>query len=64
MTKAEENIIQRLDELFPDKNALTTMDVVKYTGLSIPTVKKKFGLGRSKTLDKMALATMLAEGAV
>lgn len=64
MTNTEANILKRLDELFPEKNALKIKDVVAYTGLSIPTVRNKFGLSKGKTIDKIALATKLAEGAV
>lgn len=54
-------IMDKLDAMFPDKNLLNMSDIAKYTGLSIPFVKKRFGLSRGKYLDKAKLASILAE---
>ena len=59
-----ELIIERLDSMFPDRNVLSMTDVKNYTGMSMPTVKKRFGLSKGDRIDKVRLATILAEGGV
>ena len=58
--EAIEAIVQKLDEMFPEKNLLNIKDISIYTGLSMPTVKRKFGLSRGNYLDKRVLAMKLA----
>lgn len=58
---AAETILAKLDEMFPDKQALQMKDVAQYMGVSSPTVKRMFGLGRGKYIDKITLAHKLAQ---
>ncbi len=53
-------IIVKLDEMFPKKNLLCCKDIAEYTGLSMPTVKKRYGLSRGVYIDKRVLAMKLA----
>lgn len=58
---AQETILAKLDEMFPGKTLLQMKDVAQYTGLSTPTVKRMFDLGRGKYIDKITLAYKLAK---
>lgn len=58
---AEEAILEKLNEMFPNKQALQMKDVAQYMGVSEPTVKRQFGLGKGKYIDKIALAYKLAK---
>ena len=57
-----EIILRRLDEMFPDKALLSKKDVSQYTGLSYPTIAKKFGLVGHGMIDKVLFAQKLSEG--
>ena len=54
-------ITEKLDKMFPDKNLLTMSELAKYTGLSMPYVKKKFNLARGKYIDKAKVVSILME---
>lgn len=56
-----ETILRRLDEMFPQKNLLSAADITRYTGLSIHTTLKMFGLSRGTWIDKAVLADKLCE---
>ena len=56
-------IVAKLDEMYPGKNLLNIKDISEYTGLSRPAVKKMFGLARGIYLDKIVVATTLADKA-
>ena len=58
---AADAILEKLNEMFPDKNALQMRDVARYMGVSEPTVKRLFGLGKGKYIDKITLAYKLAK---
>lgn len=53
-------IVAKLDEMFPERNLLNMTDISKYTGLSLPTIKRKYGLSRGNYIDKHVLAMKLA----
>lgn len=55
--KSYRDNLERIKEAFPDKEILTSGEVIKFTGLSRPTVRKLF------TLDNnfISVATLARE---
>ena len=61
---AFDRIMERLDEMFPDRNMLSNADIQRYTGWDYRTIRKKFGIYERQRIDKVVLAQRLSEEAI
>ncbi len=54
------DILNELDEMFPNRACIKIKDVVAYTGQCYETVKKNYEFDKSNFISKRKLASMLA----